>query len=51
MDRPPAVRSVVERRGLGAQAVVIPIARMLTDQEQVIRFCRHAFGIAGIEPS
>ncbi len=36
----PALRGVIERRRLGAEAVVIPIARMLTDQKQVIRFCR-----------
>jgi hypothetical protein len=46
----PAVRSVIERRRAGAEAVVMPIERHLTDQVQVIRFCWHVYEIAGIEP-
>jgi hypothetical protein len=46
----PAVRGVVERRRIGAETVVMPIGRMLTGQIQVIRFCWHVFGLAGIEP-
>jgi hypothetical protein len=46
----PAVRGVIERRRIGAETVVMPIERMLTDQVQVIRFCWHVFGLAGIEP-
>ena len=46
----PAVRGVIERRRIGAETVVMPIGRMLTGQVQVIRFCWHVFGLAGIEP-
>ena len=46
----PAVRGVIERRRAGADAVVMPIGRLLTDQIQVIRFCWHVYGIAGAEP-
>lgn len=46
----PAVRGVIERRRIGAETVVMPIERMLTGQVQVIRFCWHVFGLAGIEP-
>jgi len=45
-----AVRGVIERRRAGAEAVVKPIGRLLTDQIQVIRFCWHVYGIAGVEP-
>jgi hypothetical protein len=46
----PAVRGVIERRRAGAEAVLIPIARFLTDQIQVIRWCWHVHGVAGVEP-
>jgi hypothetical protein len=46
----PAVRGVIERRRAGAEAVLIPISRFLTDQTQVIRWCWHVYGIAGVEP-
>jgi hypothetical protein len=46
----PAVRGVIERRRAGAETVVMPIERLLTDQIQVIRFCWHVYGLAGIEP-
>ena len=46
----PAVRGMIGRRRLGADTVVMPIGRLLTDQIQVIRFCWHVYGIAGIEP-
>ena len=46
----PAVRPVILRRRIGAETVVMPVERMLTDQIQVIRFCWHVFGLAGIEP-
>jgi hypothetical protein len=46
----PAVRGVVERRRVGAETVVMPIARHLTGQVEVIRFCWHVYEIAGIEP-
>lgn len=46
----PAVGGVVERRRVGAETVVMPIARHLTGQVEVIRFCWHAYEIAGIEP-
>ena len=46
----PAVRGVIERRRAGAEAVLIPIARLLTCQIEVIRFCWHVFGMAGVEP-
>lgn len=46
----PALRGVIERRRAGAETVVMPIQRLLTDQIEVIRFCWHVFGIAGIEP-
>jgi hypothetical protein len=46
----PAVRGVIERRRIGAETVVMPIERMLTDQVQVIWFCWHVFGLAGTEP-
>lgn len=46
----PAVRGIIERRRVGAETVVMPIGRLLTDQIQVIRFCWHVNGIAGIEP-
>ncbi len=46
----PAVRGVIERRRVGAETVVMPIERLLTGQIQVIRFCWHVFGLAGIEP-
>jgi hypothetical protein len=46
----PAVRGVTERRRAGAETVVMPIERLLTDQIQVIRFCWHVYGLAGIEP-
>jgi hypothetical protein len=46
----PAIRGVIERRRVGAETVVMPIQRLLTNQVEVIRFCWHAFGIAGIEP-
>jgi hypothetical protein len=45
-----AVRGVIERRRAGAETVVMPIERLLTDQIQVIRFCWHVYGLAGIEP-
>ena len=46
----PAVRSIIERRRVGAETVVMPIERHLTDQVEVIRFCWHVYEIAGIEP-
>ncbi len=46
----PAVRGVIERRRAGAEAVLIPIARLLTGQIEVTRFCWHVFRIAGVEP-
>ena len=46
----PAVGGVIERRRVGAKTVVMPIARHLTGQVEVIRFCWHAYEIAGIEP-
>ncbi len=46
----PAVRGIIERRRVGAETVVMPIGRLLTDQIEVIRFCWHVCGIAGIEP-
>lgn len=46
----PAVRSIISRRRVGVETVVMPINRLLTDQIEVIRFCWHVFGIAGIEP-
>jgi hypothetical protein len=46
----PAVRGIIERRRVGAETVVMPIERLLTDQIQVIRFCWHVYGIVGIEP-
>lgn len=47
----PSVSGVLKRRRPGAETVVMPIARFLTDQVQVIRFCWRACGIAGVEPS
>lgn len=44
----PAVRPVIERRRIGAETVVLPISRLLTDQEQVARFSWHLYGIAGV---
>jgi hypothetical protein len=46
----PAVRGVIERRRVGAETVVMPIERLLNGQIQVIRFCWHVYGLAGIEP-
>ena len=46
----PALPGVVERRRIGAETVVMPIERHLPDQVEVIRFCWHVFGVAGIEP-
>jgi hypothetical protein len=45
-----AVCGVIERRRAGAEAVLIPIARFLTDQIQVIRWCWYVYGMAGVEP-
>jgi hypothetical protein len=45
-----AVRGVIERRRIGAETVVMPIRWLLTNQPEVIRFCWHVFGLAGIEP-
>lgn len=45
-----AVRGVIERRRIGAETVVMPIGWLLTNQREVIRFCWHVFGLAGIEP-
>src|ERR1700733_7600003 len=46
----PAVRGVIERRRIAADTVVMPIRWLLTNQREVIRFCWHVFGLAGIEP-
>lgn len=46
----PALPGVIERRRIGAETVVMPIERHLPDQVEVIRFCWHVFGLAGIEP-
>lgn len=46
----PAVRGIIQRRRVGAETVVMPIDRLLTNQVQVIRFCWHVCGIAGVEP-
>ena len=46
----PALRSIVERRRIGAETVVMPIAHLLTSQSEVIRFCWHVYGMTGIEP-
>jgi hypothetical protein len=46
----PALQPVVERRRLGAEAVVLPISRLLTGQGEVVRFCWHIYGMAGIDP-
>jgi hypothetical protein len=46
----PAVRRIIERRRVGAETVVMPIERHLSGQIEVIRFCWHVYGIAGIEP-
>lgn len=46
----PAVPGIIGRRRVGAETVVMPIERHLTGQIEVIRFCWHVFGIAGIEP-
>jgi hypothetical protein len=46
----PALRSVIERRRLGAETVVMPIAHLLATQSEVIRFCWHVYEITGIEP-
>jgi hypothetical protein len=46
----PAVRDIIGRRRIGAETVVMPIEHLLTNQIEVIRFCWHVFGIAGIEP-
>lgn len=46
----PALQPVVERRRLGAEAVVLPISSLLTDQGEVVRFCWHVYGMAGIDP-
>jgi hypothetical protein len=42
---------LVLRHQPGAEAAVAPVSRLLVDQVQVIRFCWHVFGIAGVEPS
>ena len=47
---PPAVHGIIGRRRIGAETVVMPIEHLLTSQIEVIRFCWHVFGIAGIEP-
>ena len=44
----PSVRPVIERRQGTAEAAVWPIARHLTDQEQVARLCWRVYGIAGV---
>ena len=46
----PAVHGIIGRRRIGAETVVMPIEHLLTSQIEVIRFCWHVFGIAGIEP-
>lgn len=45
-----AVRGIIERHKDDAEGVVSPIARHLTDQKQVTRFCWYTYGIAGIGP-
>ena len=39
----PALQPVVERRRLGAEAVVLPISRLLTGQGEVVRPTRNHF--------
>jgi hypothetical protein len=46
----PAVRGIIDRRRVGAETFVMPIERHLSGHVEVIRFCWHVFGIAGIEP-
>jgi hypothetical protein len=46
----PAVRGIIERRRIGAETVVMPVAHLLSSQSEVIRFCWHVYGMAGIEP-
>jgi hypothetical protein len=40
----PSLRAIIERRRIGAETVVMPVAHLLTCQSEVIRFCWHVFG-------
>ena len=48
--RHPAIPAIINRRRIGAETVVMPIARHLTGQIEVIRFCWNAYEIAGVGP-
>lgn len=41
------VRGIIQWR-VGAETVVMPIDRLLTEQRQVIRFCWHPYGNPGM---